>query len=521
MIYVQFAGLVTVCLGTLFGLVRCFHMLQQNSYKAKRYISFGKTATKGRMIACLLGSGVMLAAALLWSPAFLAVAVLFGLLRLRKNVKEQKSAIKPLVFTPRVKRQFATATVLLAVPCVLWFVFDTLRWWFVGLGLFFFAFTPVLALLVLLVNTPMEKMVSQHYVNDAKRILKRSPNMKILGVTGSYGKTTTKFIITRLLSEKYTVTVTPESFNTPMGVVRTVREKMKPGTQIFVVEMGAKQVGDIKEICNLVHPTYGVITSVGPQHLDTFHSLENIVKTKFELADAVEKVGGTMFLNCDSEPVAQNKRAGAVCYGTDGGNDAYYKDVTYHDGGASFTVCVGGETIPLTTRLLGSHNIGNITAAVAVARHFGVEIPDIQYAVSTLKPTEHRLQVKSFTKGATLIDDAYNANPEGCLEAVNVLGRFENKRKILVTPGLVELGELEEECNFNLGVRAGQVCDQIVLVGLNRSKPIADGVRSTGFNDQNLHIVASFKDAMALITPTLDPSCVVLLENDLPDNYLY
>jgi UDP-N-acetylmuramoyl-tripeptide--D-alanyl-D-alanine ligase len=306
-----------------------------------------------------------------------------------------------------------------------------------------------------------------------------------------------------------------------MGVVRTVREKMKPGTQIFVVEMGAKQVGDIKEICNLVHPTYGVITSVGPQHLDTFHSLENIVRTKFELADAVEKVGGTMFLNCDSEPVAKNKRAGAICYGTDEGNDAYYKDVTYHDGGASFTVCLGGEEIPLTTRLLGSHNIGNITAAVAVARHFGVEIPDLQYAVSTLKPTEHRLQVKSFTGGATLIDDAYNANPEGCLEAVNVLGRFENKRKILVTPGLVELGELEEECNFNLGVRAGQVCDQIVLVGLNRSKPIADGVRSTGFNDQNLHIVASFKDAMALITPTLDPSCVVLLENDLPDNYLY
>ena len=521
MIYVQFAGLVVSCLGTLFGLVRCFHMLQQNSYKAKRYIAFGKTAKKGRMIACLLGAGVMLLGAVLWSPVFLGFALLFGLLRLTKNIKEQKSAIKPLVFTPRVKRQFATAAVLLAAVCALWFVLPSLRWWFVGAGLFFFAFTPLLALLVLFVNTPMEKAVSQYYVNDAKRILRRSPEMKIIGVTGSYGKTTTKFIITRLLAEKYTVTVTPESFNTPMGVVRTVREKMKSGTQIFVVEMGAKQVGDIKEICKLVHPTYGVITSVGPQHLDTFHSLENIVKTKFELADAVEKAGGTLFLNCDSQPVAQNKRAGAVCYGTDCGNDVYYKDVTYHHGGASFTVCVAGEEIPLTTRLLGCHNIGNITAAVAVARHFGVEIPDIQYAVSTLKPTEHRLEVKSFTRGATLIDDAYNANPQGCLEAVNVLGRFENKQKILITPGLVELGDLEEECNFNLGVRAGQVCDRIVLVGLNRSKPIADGVRSTGFAEEHLHIVASFKDAMALIAPTLDDTCVVLLENDLPDNYLY
>ncbi|MBR4868051.1 MAG: UDP-N-acetylmuramoyl-tripeptide--D-alanyl-D-alanine ligase, partial [Clostridia bacterium] len=339
--------------------------------------------------------------------------------------------------------------------------------------------------------------------------------------TGSYGKTTTKFIITRLLSEKYTVTVTPESFNTPMGVVRTVREKMKPGTEIFVVEMGAKKVGDIKEICDLVHPTCGVITSVGPQHLETFHCVENIVKTKFELADTVEKVGGTLYLNCDSALIAQNKRESAVCYGTDPSLQAYASDFTCHEGGSAFTVHYKGEEIPLTTRLLGSHNVLNITVAVAVARDFGVAVPDIQYAVSTLKPTEHRLEVKAFTGGATMIDDAYNANPEGCLEAVNVLGRFENKKKIIVTPGLVELGERENECNFDLGVRAGQVCDQIVLVGLNRSKPIADGVRSTDFNEENLHIVASFKDAMALLAPTLDASCVVLLENDLPDNYLY
>jgi UDP-N-acetylmuramoyl-tripeptide--D-alanyl-D-alanine ligase len=264
-----------------------------------------------------------------------------------------------------------------------------------------------------------------------------------------------------------------------------------------------------------------VITSIGPQHLDTFHSLENIINTKFELADAVDKAHGTMFLNLDSEPVRERTPKKSIGYGTDSAYDCYATDVVYHESGASFTVVCNGETIPLTTRLLGQHNILNITAAVPVARHFGVEIPDIQYAVSTLKPTEHRLEVKTTTGGATLIDDAYNANPAGCLEAVNVLGRFENKKKIIVIPGLVELGDKEYESNFNLGVKAGQTCDQIVLVGLNRSKPIADGVRSTDFNQENLHIVASFKDAMALLNPTLDENCALLLENDLPDNYLY
>ncbi|MBR3844334.1 MAG: UDP-N-acetylmuramoyl-tripeptide--D-alanyl-D-alanine ligase [Clostridia bacterium] len=519
--YIHFTGLILLCAGIMGGFVRCAHMLQQNSYKPERYLTFGKTASKGRSLFALLAGLALLGLGFLFQPAFAGVAGLFGYIRILKNAKEQSKAIKPLVFTARVKRQIATACVLLLILLGAWWLGSFgVYISFAGL-LFFFGFTPVLMLLVLYLNAPMEKMISNHYVRDAKRILKKSPNMKIIGVTGSYGKTTTKFMITRLLSEKYTVTVTPESFNTPMGVVRTIREKMKPETEIFVVEMGAKKVGDIKEICKIVHPTYGVITSVGPQHLDTFHTMENIVKTKFELADFVTKEQGTMFLNYASKPVAEQTVQNSVCYGLDDSLDAYATDVVYHEGGASFTVCVGEQQIPLQTRLLGQHSILNLTVAVAMARHFDVPVKDIQFAVSTLKPTEHRLEVKGFVNGSLMIDDAYNANPEGCLEAVNVLGRFENKQKIIITPGLVELGDHEEQCNFDLGVRAGEICDRIVLVGLKRSEPIARGVRSTGFPEENLHIVASFKDAVATLCPMLDETCVVLVENDLPDNYLY
>ncbi len=515
------AGLLLLGVGSMGGFVRCAHMMQQNSYKPERYLAFGKTAGKSRMFFAMFTGLILLVLGLFFPPAFAGVAASFAYIRIFKNAKEQSKAIKPLVFTPRVKRQFVTACVLLLALLGVWWLGSF--WVYVSLGglLFFYGFTPVLMLLVLYLNAPMEKMISNHYVRDAKKILKGSTNMKIIGVTGSYGKTTTKFMITRLLSEKYTVTVTPESFNTPMGVVRTIREKMKPGTEIFVVEMGAKKVGDIKEICKIVNPDHGVITSVGPQHLDTFHTLDNIIKTKFELADYVTKKQGTMFLNCASKPVSEQQVEGCIRYGLENGLDAYAKNIVYHEGGASFTVCVGEEEIPLQTRLLGQHSILNLTVAVAVARYFEVPVKDIQFAVSTLKPTEHRLEVKGFVGGSLMIDDAYNANPEGCLEAVNVLGRFENKQKIIITPGLVELGDREEQCNFDLGVHAGKTCDRIVLVGLKRSEPIANGVRSTGFPEEKLHIVASFKDAVSLLSPMLDETCVVLVENDLPDNYLY
>lgn len=153
------------------------------------------------------------------------------------------------------------------------------------------------------INHPMEAGINQHYINDAVKAEKR-PGLTVISVTGSYSKTSVKFYLQTLLQEKYNVLVTPESFNTPMGVVRTIRGSLKPTTEIFVCEMGARHVGDIKEICDMVHPNHGVITSIGPQHLETFFNMENIQKTKFELADALPE-GGMLFLNGDNDYIQQ------------------------------------------------------------------------------------------------------------------------------------------------------------------------------------------------------------------------
>lgn len=139
-----------------------------------------------------------------------------------------------------------------------------------GLCLILVSVNLFLDIVANVINHPMEAGINQHYINDAVRKLKSVPELTVIGVTGSYGKTSVKFYLQTLLQEKYNVLVTPESFNTPMGVVRTIRGSLKPTTEIFVCEMGARHVGDIKEICDMVHPDHGVITSIGPQHLETF-----------------------------------------------------------------------------------------------------------------------------------------------------------------------------------------------------------------------------------------------------------
>ena len=372
-----------------------------------------------------------------------------------------------------------------------------------------------------LLNAPIEKSIKNWYIHDAKKILKSKPDLKIIGLTGSYGKTSTKYILGRILSEKYNTVITPGSFNTPMGVVITIRNQLTPATQVFVVEMGAKQVGDIKEICDIVHPQTAIITSVGPQHLNTFGSIENVVKTKFELADAVAECGGKVYLNTDNDLIRKKaKDYDSVTYSTKiKGANVRAQDVVCSKNGLSFTVKYKRKSISLTTELLGTHNVLNIMSAVAIAIDMGVSENDIKYAVQSLKPTEHRLELKPLFGGALLIDDAYNANPEGSLEAMRVIGSFSPMKRIVVTPGLVELGEKEYECNKALGAEAAKNADVIILVGEKRSIPLKEGVFSEGFDEKNLYVAKTFNDAVEIFKPMCDKDTVVIFENDLPDNY--
>lgn len=521
--YLLLVSMIIAAVSALFALVRQNQMLQQNSYFPSRYFAWVKDGYSVPLcIECiaycafsLLCGRKLYAAGLVLISAVLVMRIFFA-------VRAQKKSIKKLVLTARVKRLFAAAALILLICILVYALFpNTLTGEIFSMLAFAFAFvSPLLCLLCRFVTAPLDKAITKWYINDAKRILKEHKDLIVIGITGSYGKTSTKFILNRILSERYNVAATPHSFNTPMGVVRTVREYLKSQTQIFICEMGAKNIGDIKEICDIVHPKYGIITSVGEQHLDTFKTVDNVFKTKFELATEVLDNGGEMFVNGDSkELISRIDKTLYSVYGTDS-FDFRATDISYGKNGSEFTLNLGGNEVRLSTRLLGLHNILNIAGAAALSYKLGVTPENIRFAVSSLKPTEHRLEIKQSVAGSTLIDDAYNANPEGSIEALHVLSRFDNMKKVVITPGLIELGSREHDCNFALGLEAAKICDIIIFVGINRSVPLKEGAMSQNFPEDKLFVAASFKEAMAIYGGFADKNTVVLLENDLPDNYL-
>ena len=283
--------------------------------------------------------------------------------------------------------------------------------------------------------------------------------------------------------------------------------------------MGAKSPGDIKEICDIVSPDYGIITSVGEQHIETFKSVDNVFKTKFELADAVGKKGGITLANLDSEGIRERAdRRNDVSYFGEGTKYSA-KNTFCGESGTTFDLCLDGGEFTVSTRLLGFHSVADILAAAAMAHILGVSDNDIKFAISSLKPTEHRLELKSYINGSLLIDDAYNSNPAGFRAALEVLRDFPGQR-ILVTPGMVELGERQEALNRELGAAAADCCDYAVLVGQRQAPPLREGLLSVGFPPDRLYVADTLTDGMAFIrTLPAAEKRTILLENDLPDNF--
>lgn len=445
-------------------------------------------------------------------------------------VSKPRKAKKPLVQTARVKRLEVTIGILMAAafvgPFIAYYVVPTINGTPLSESKIYFGmilvytFAPMLVMLANLINKPIDLAISRYYINDAKKILKNMPNLKIIGVTGSYGKTSIKYYLTTLLRAKYDVLMTPASYNTPMGIVKTVRTELKATNEIFVCEMGAKWVGDIKEICDIVHPDHGIITSIGPQHLESMGNLENIMKTKFELADSLP-TGGMLFLNGeDSNIKAHGHSKDAITYGIE--NDAQYvaSNISLSSRGTTFTVTApNGEIQEYTTKLIGRHNVLNIVGAIAVCHKFGISLADLKGQVRKLECVPHRLEL-SEKNGATIIDDAYNANPNGTKFALDALSLFDGY-KILVTPGMVELGEKQFELNKEFGKQAAAVADYVVLVGIKQSVPIKEGLLEAGYNERKIFVASNINEALNRVYAmgSEGKKKIILLENDLPDNY--
>ncbi len=359
---------------------------------------------------------------------------------------------------------------------------------------------------------------------------------------------------------------TPGSYNTSMGNVRVIREQLKPEHEVFISEMGARKRLDIDEICQFVKPQIGLITSIGPQHLETFKKIENVQKTKGELLNGVVQEG-SVFLPKDNsycfDLYKKEEKHTKVLYSLakDKKGEAflYAKDIKISKEGSCFTVVIAKE-IPLnafyvqevlastkeaenqqlekastqmpkakkaekgveefvcTTKLLGEHNVENILGCIAIAKSLGLTNEQIQAGIQKIEPVEHRLQLLPTNNGTTVIDDAFNSNPVGSRKALDVLKQFDG-RKIIITPGMVELGKEEYAYNKEFGKQMADVVDIAILVGAKRSTPIVEGLKEKHFDDMAIYVVNSLAEATAKLGTLVRQGDVILFENDLPDNY--
>ena len=488
------------------------HMLQQNKYNAKNtYIKWMKKNTKK----CFYVEDMFFI--LLIINNNILFSVLYSLLIL-KRLSTKKQNKLPLKYTSRVKRLIFTNMLMHILPII---VLDYFKINYTYLILGYIAFTnSVYVLLSIYINTPVEKLVGHYYKTKAKNKLKSMNNLKVIGITGSYGKTSSKNILNDILNIKYNSMPTPKNYNTPFGLMITINNYLDKFTDVFIAEMGACQEYDIDELCKLVRPKYGIITKIGIAHLATFGSREKIQKTKFELIENLPK-DGVGILNGDDEwqrsyKIKNNCKIKWI--GIDSSDvDVRATDITLSPEGTKFNVIIKGDNkkYEFHTKLLGYANIYNILAGIALGLEFGMTIEQLKAGVSKVKAVEHRLELKK-QGDITIIDDAYNSNPDGAKMALDVLKMMPGKH-IVVTPGMIELGKEEYIKNKEFGMQIADSADEVILVGKEKTKPIYEGLKEKKFKEDKIHIINDVLIAFDLIQKLKEKETYVLLENDLPD----
>ena len=520
---------IVIAVSLFYELRRDLMMLQQNSYRNDRYMRWiktsGDTTSFPRLTALVLF--FMALANVAGGRIILSLIGLFAIWNTYKLATAKYK--KPLVMTRRAVRIIITAMVvslLLTIIAALTAPAKTLDASLLYAGLAMTVLYCLSHTIVMLSNyilKPVENLINRRYYNEASEMLKSMPGLRIVGITGSYGKTSTKHYLHRILSEHFDTLMTPGSFNTTLGVIRTVREHLKPYNEVFIVEMGAKQKGDIKEICDLVHPTMGIVTAVGPQHLESFKTIENVRDTKFELVDSLPS-DGLAVVNDDFKMIAGRKVSNVDCirYAVNDTDNAAYtvKNVTYSANGTDFViVSAGKDDLKLHTTLVGECNISNLMAAVAVARALGVPDRKIKYAVERIEQVEHRLNLKRTPGGIVIIDDAFNSNPVGSGMALDVLSGMTGGKRIIITPGMIELGNRTYELNREFGVKIASSADVAIIVGQYNRDAIVDGLKEGDLDESKYHIVDSFAAAQQLLATIVTSGDTVLYENDLPDTF--
>ena len=358
------------------------------------------------------------------------------------------------------------------------------------------------------------KIKNKKYINSAISKLKNC-KCKVIAITGSNGKTSTKNILCKMLSKTYKTQATPASYNTPLGISKFINQQLKNDTEFLILEFGARRKNDIKKLCQLFAPDFGIICNISGQHLETFKSIDSVYIAKKELSDYLKT--NLCVYNLDNNfcrAMYEIKEGKKIGISIEKKSNYCAKNIEIKNFFTEFDMKLGKHIVHARTKLLGHHNVCNIMLASVLAIHLGVNINVLPEIIENLPFIPHRLE---YIKGRiNILDDSYNCSLASAIASINVLKTTKNKTMI-VTPGIIEAGKTRYYTNFELGKLLAN-SNYCVIVGTENKQALTDGIKSTNYNLQNLFFATSLEDSKKYYN-LLGENDTLLLLNDLPDDY--
>lgn len=494
---------------------------QQEGYEHLRFLRWAnvRSLTDPAVWLAIAAAFLYLQAPAAALAVFTAAAIVLGY----AQPDPRRSGKIPLRLTWRAKRVLTVAAIFASTLWVLLtraFIDRDLQAPLVA-SAWTLALMPLVLVAANAVLAPYERSVQRGYEADGRRRV-ADIHPFIVGITGSYGKSSAKAMLAHILQFEAPTLAASGSINTLMGVTRHIREELVSGHKFMVVEMGAFKTGSIRRLCELTPPSAGLITAVGDMHLERFGSTDEIVRAKSELAQAIPP-GGILVVNADSPGALRIAKMSTDCrvllYGETSTEDlaTRVEQVGFSKLGTTFVLRTRERAYQCFTPLLGRPIILNLAGAFTVAAAVGVDSEVIVAAMRTLKPVANRLEVIE-ERGVTWVRDAYNSNQFGFRAALEVANALPVERRFLVTPGVIELGAGQFDVNRALSKDAAAICDSTVVVSNTNRDAFVAGHRDAG-REAQLVAVPNRADAFGWLRQTVKDGDLVILENDLPDLY--
>lgn len=506
------------------------HFFQQEGYENKNFFKFifhklnliDKYLTVVIFLYTVLSVGYKN-----YNIDMVVLSVIFTLFALIQFNPMSAKSKKKLVLTLRAKRILYVAILIdFVFAGILFYNLHTLKSYClcleVGYLLLLIQAIPFMLIISNILLKPFEILVRHKYVRDAKLRLEEV-NPVVIGITGSFGKTSTKNILAHIVSSVAPTLTTARSINTLMGITQVIRADLKKNYKYFIVEVGTSAKGKIKKICSLIKPKFGILTAVGFAHFANFKNQESLAEEKMDLIKSVNANNGVSVINTlqvDKKFIPNMENLIFLSDKDENKNTYKISNIKQNVDGISFTLSFDGIEHKINAPIFGEHQANNISMAIILAIKLGIPMDTIIASLKTLKQVEHRLEVKKQSNGIIIIDDGFNSNVDGfvsALDTLKTLSQSNGGRAILITPGMVDLGKKHKEHHLRVANVALSTCDVVIAVVPERIKDFVGAFKKSMNKNQQLILADSFKEALSWTEKNAKKGDVILYENDLPD----